>query len=234
MTLTDTGLIMRNLLIALTLIATLAACGKDEQATQTQVPDSAEVTQVAETAPEKSESERLNQWFELRFEEQLQFSPIALTIMGRKELYDEVDDLSEAAEDAQLAWQRNTVEEMERDFDYDKLTPEAKISYEIWKYQYEDSAKGAAFRDSGYVFTQMQGAQSMVPTLMINFHSVDDRSDMEAYIKRIGGMSRALKQLYRPRAKICRERRAAAAVRLRRRSRPGAKGHHRYTVRRLG
>ena len=71
MTLTDTGLIMRNLLIALTLIATLAACGKDEQATQTQVPDSTETTQVAETAPEKSESERLNEWFELRFEEQV-------------------------------------------------------------------------------------------------------------------------------------------------------------------
>jgi uncharacterized protein (DUF885 family) len=186
---------MRNLLIALTLIATLTACGKDEQAPQTQVPASAEATQVAETAPQKSESERLNEWFELRFEEQLQFSPISLTFMGRKELYDEVDDLSEAAEDAQLAWQRNTVEEMERDFDYNELTPEAKISYDIWKYQYENAAKGAAFRDSGYVYTQMQGAQSMVPTLMINFHSVDDRSDMEAYIKRIGGMSRALNQL---------------------------------------
>ena len=83
---------MRNLLVALTLIATLAACGKDEQATQTQVPASAEATQVAETAPEKSESERLNEWFELRFEEQLQFSPISLTFMGRKELYDEVDE----------------------------------------------------------------------------------------------------------------------------------------------
>jgi uncharacterized protein (DUF885 family) len=155
---------MRNLLIALTLTATLAACGKDEQTTQVQVPASAEATQVAETAPEKSESERLNEWFELRFEEQLQFSPISLTFMGRKELYDEVDDMSEAAEDAQLAWQRNTVEEMERDFDYDKLTPEAKISYDIWKYQYENAAKGAAFRDSNYVYTQMMGAQSMVPT----------------------------------------------------------------------
>jgi uncharacterized protein (DUF885 family) len=188
-------IIMRNLLIALTAVATLTACGKDEQVTETQVPASTETTRVAETAPEQSESERLNEWFELRFEEQLQFSPISLTFMGRKERYDEVDDMSEAAEDKQLVWQRGTVEEMEREFDYDKLTPEAKISYDIWKYQYENAAAGVEFRGSSYVYTQMQGAQSMVPTLMINFHSVDERSEMEAYIKRIGGMSRALNQL---------------------------------------
>lgn len=186
---------MRNFLIALFILATLAACGNGEQATQTQTPASAETPQLAETTPTKSESERLNEWFELRYEEQLQFSPLSLTFMGRKDLYDQVDDLSEAAEDKQLEWQRNTVVEMQRDFDYDQLSPEAKISYDIWKYQYETAAEGTKFRGSGYVFTQMQGAQSFIPTLMINFHKVDDRSDMEAYIKRIGGLSRALDQL---------------------------------------
>lgn len=186
---------MRNLLIALTLLAALTACGKEEPVTQTPSPTVAATEQAEVKAPVPSESERLNEWFELRFEEQLQFSPISLTFMGRKELYDQVDDLSEAAEDEQLAWQGATVEEMEREFDYDKLTPEAQISYDIWKYQYENAVKGAQFRGSGYVYTQMMGAQSMIPTLMINFHRVDDRSDVEAYIKRIAGMARALNQL---------------------------------------
>ena len=183
---------MRNLLIALSAVAALTACGKAEQPAESPVLTSAKTT---EAVPEKSESERLNEWFELRFEEQLQFSPISLTFMGRKDLYDQVDDMSEAGEDKQLAWQRSTVEEMEREFDYDQLSDEAKISYDIWKYQYENAAEGVDFRGNGYVFTQMMGAQSMVPTMMISFHGVDDRSDMEAYIKRIGGMSRAMNQL---------------------------------------
>lgn len=185
---------MKNLLLTLIVIAVLTACGKDEQTTQTPAPTDTLSSEIAEATAEISESERLNEWFDLRFEEQLMFSPISLTFMGRKELYDQVDDLSEAAEDKQLEWQRNTVEEMQREFDYEQLTPEAKISYDIWKYQYENAAKGIAFRDSNYTFTQMQGLQSMLPTVMINFHRVDDRNDMEAYIKRIAGMSRALNQ----------------------------------------
>jgi uncharacterized protein (DUF885 family) len=185
---------MKNLLLTLIVIAVLTACGEDEQTTQTPAPTDTLSSEIAEATAEISESERLNEWFDLRFEEQLMFSPISLTFMGRKELYDQVDDLSEAAEDKQLEWQRNTVEEMQREFDYEQLTPEAKISYDIWKYQYENAAKGIAFRDSNYTFTQMQGLQSMLPTVMINFHRVDDRNDMEAYIKRIAGMSRALNQ----------------------------------------
>ena len=76
-----------------------------------------------------------------------------------------------------------------------KLTPEAQISYDVWKYQYEDAARGAEFRGNQYVFTQMMGVQSMIPMFMINFHRVDERADMEAYIKRLGGMSRAMNQL---------------------------------------
>lgn len=186
---------MRSFLVALTLIVTLGACGKDEPAVETQASAGTQQTPPAEATPQKSESERLNEWFETRFEEQLQFSPISLTFMGRKDRYDEVDDLSEAAEDEQLAWHKATVEEMEREFDYQALSPEDRISYDIWKYQYENAAKGAEFRGSGYVYTQMMGPQSMIPTLMINFHKVEDRSDMEAYIKRLGGMSRALNQL---------------------------------------
>ncbi len=183
---------MKNLLLALIVITVLAACGKDEQTTQ--APTNPPATAAAEAIVEISESERLNEWFELRFEEQIMFSPISLTFMGRKELYDQMDDLSEEAEDKQLEWQRKTVEEMEREFDYDQLTPEAKISYDIWKYQYENSARGVEFRGSNYTFTQMQGLQSMLPTVMINFHRVDDRSDLEAYIKRVAGMARALNQ----------------------------------------
>jgi len=169
------------------LVLFLVACGQPDSSVQTSATDA--------DSGALTETERLNTWFEERYEEQLQQSPIQLTFVGRKDRYDEVDDFSEAAEDEQLEWQRKTVEEMEREFDYDALTPEAQVSYDIWKYQYEDAAANAQYRDHGYIFTQFFGWQALIPTLLANFHRVDERSDMDAYIKRIGGFTRGMDQL---------------------------------------
>lgn len=179
---------MRNSL-SLILFLALAACGQSGSGADTNAatsPDQADVP---------SESERLNAWFEERFEEQLQQSPIQLTFIGRKDRYDEVDDFSEEAEDRLLEWQRGTVEQLKGDFDYDALTPEAQVSYDIWAYQYEDAAANIEFRDNAYIFTQFFGPQALIPTLLANFHRVDTRSDMDAYIARIGGFGRAMNQL---------------------------------------
>jgi len=179
---------MRNSLCLFFLLA-LAACGQPDSGGDT------DVTTNTDTANTLSETQRLNAWFEERYEEQLQQSPIQLTFIGRKDRYDEVDDFSEEGEDRLLEWQRNTVAEMTREFDYDKLTPEAQVSYDIWTYQYEDAAANAEFRGNTYVFTQFFGWQAMFPMLLANFHGVDTESDMLAYIKRIGGFSRAMNQL---------------------------------------
>ncbi|MEP4101339.1 MAG: DUF885 domain-containing protein, partial [Paraglaciecola sp.] len=69
-----------------------------------------------------TESERLNQWFDEKYEERILMSPMTLTSLGRKERYDEFDDFSEAAEDKQLAWQAQTVAELKNSFNYNALT----------------------------------------------------------------------------------------------------------------
>lgn len=143
----------------------------------------------------RSETDRLNAWFEEKFEQQLQRSPLYLTVLGRKERYDEFDDASEAAEDDELAEATANAAELLANFDYDKLTDEAKLSRDIWLYQHERAVAARAFRNHNYVFDQMSGAQSFFPTFMINFHRVDERSDMEAYISRLGGIARAMRTL---------------------------------------
>ncbi|MES0873786.1 DUF885 domain-containing protein [Sinimarinibacterium thermocellulolyticum] len=142
-----------------------------------------------------AETERINAWFEARYEEQLRFSPITLTFLGRKELYDQLDDLSIAAEDEQLAWHKASVEQMQAEFDYALLSDEAKRSYDIWKQQYERAAAGVPFRANQYVFQQMNGMQAFLPTFLINFHRVDTEADVEAYIARIGEVQRVFEQL---------------------------------------
>lgn len=94
----------------------------------------------------------------------------------------------------QLAWTKATVEEMEATFDYATLSQEAQISYDIWKYQYEQDAAEVPFRYNGYTFDQMNGAQSFIPTFLMNFHRVETPEDMTAYISRIGESARALRE----------------------------------------
>jgi uncharacterized protein (DUF885 family) len=183
---------MKNVLSMLLVTAVLAACG-DPGGDR---PAEAQEQRVA-TASNAVEAEtaRLNEWFAARWEEQLDFSPIQKTFLGRKEDYARIDDMSEAAEDEQLAWRRRTTAELQESFDYDLLTDEAKMSYDVWVYELERAERALPFRRHQYVFTQMQGPQAFLPQFLISFHKVDTPDDMEAYITRIAGISRGLDQL---------------------------------------
>lgn len=181
---------MYKSVLALAIAAILSGCNPAPEQTTTSVPQPAVATEAA-----ISETARLNQWFEEKYEQQLQQSPLQMTFLGRKDKYDQVDDTTVAAEDAQLAWLGATVAELKASFDYTKLEPEAQTSYDVWIYQYEQAKEGVNFRSNAYIFTQMQGIHAMLPQIMINFHKVDTAEDMQAYVKRIEGISVAITQL---------------------------------------
>ena len=183
---------MKTFIAGLILHISLSGCGYNaistvEIATLTEgvIPQSSMI----------SETERLNQWFAQRFEQQLQQSPMTMTQLGRRDKYDEIDDLSEAAEIAHLQWQAATVTDLKKSFNYGALSRDAKTSYDIWVYQYESAKTMATYRRHEYVFTQMHGAHTRLPNFMINFHKVVDEADMLAYTQRIAGVSRAIEQL---------------------------------------
>lgn len=143
----------------------------------------------------KTESERLNQWFAVKYEEELQMSPMMLTFLGRKEKYDQVDDATLAAENKKFLWQQKNIAELNSQFDYKKLDNEAKISYDIWQQQYQEAASAQAFVHNNYIFTQFNGIQAFAAQFLINFHKVDTESDMLAYNTRISGTATAIDQL---------------------------------------
>jgi uncharacterized protein (DUF885 family) len=178
---------MRALHAFLLAAALTASCTRDAPTTSPQA-----------TAPSaeqvERETARLNEWFDARYEEQLDFSPLFKTQLGRKDDYDRIDDLSEAGELAQLEWQRATVRDLERDFDRSLLTAEARTSYDLWLYGLERAEAAWPFRRRDYVFHQMQGAHTFLPQAMINFHRVDTDEDMVAYVARVREIGRALTQ----------------------------------------
>ncbi len=185
---------MRKSLTALATIFALAACD------QIAVPGSSETTTVevaAEPTAEEiaAETERLNAWFEEKWEAEVLESPIQLTFLGRDERQGEIDDFSEAALDAQMARTRANLEDLRTNFDYAKLTPAAKTSYDVWVHQNEATLAADEFRYNTYVFEQMQAIHSFFPQLLIAFHKVVDAEDMDNYLLRISGSARGLDQL---------------------------------------
>ncbi|WP_407935261.1 DUF885 domain-containing protein [Alkalimonas mucilaginosa] len=179
---------VRYSVLAVSLSLLLAGCQPaQDHASSLPQPISAEFQQ--------QESERLTRWFDEKYEQQLQQSPLMLTFLGRKDRQFEVDDMSLAAQDAQLAWKAATVEALQSQFDYQNLTEEAQDSYDLWLYQYQQMKAAADFRHHNYVFNQMQGMHSLLPQIMMNFHQVESKEDMLAYIQRLQGISHALVQL---------------------------------------
>ena len=144
---------------------------------------------------EKSETEKLNAWFEVKYEEELMMSPLSLTFQGRKDRYNEIDDMSEATQLKRIKWKGDSVEEMKSTFSYSKLSDAAKISYDLWEHQYESALAGKAFMRRGYIFHQMSGTHSFFPTLMMNYHTVETEQDMKDYISRISAIGAAMAEL---------------------------------------
>ncbi len=140
-----------------------------------------------------TETEKLNRWFEDQFDDYLVFHPMEQTYLGRRSAL--IDDFSIAGLDAEMAWQRASVAEMRQSFDYDQLTDDAKESWALWEYRLATNEAALPFRDHRYSFDQFSAKHAEFPTLLITFHEVERAVDMEAYIARIHGSARAIRQL---------------------------------------
>ncbi|TWH09336.1 DUF885 domain-containing protein [Pseudoxanthomonas taiwanensis] len=143
----------------------------------------------------QAETQRLNAWFDAKYEEALRFSPMQLTFLGRKELYNQLDDMSEAGLRQRVEWLEASVREMESQFDYARLDPEAQLSWDLWKKQAERARVELQYLAHDYPFEQMGGRQSELPTFLIGFHKVDEEQDYLAYVSRLQKVGVAFDQL---------------------------------------
>ena len=155
------------------------------------------------TQPEESTdlTPEINSWFDQKYEELLQMSPLQLTTQGRKDHYSEIDDMSEVGEKKILDWMEASVSEMKEKFSLEEIDHEAQLSWKLWEYQFEQAKSEYEFRNSGYVFNQMSGPHTSLPNMLINYHKVDSLADMEALISRYSELGRAMGQLL-DRAKV--------------------------------
>jgi uncharacterized protein (DUF885 family) len=194
---------MRSILtIFISLSVLLIGCSENQQATTIPAAPqntSGSANEAAQTS-EQSETDRFVAWLDDKFTERLDFSPMAKTRLGDKSNYGDLDDASEAAQDEELQWRRDSVTQMQAEFDRELLDTEAQLSWDLWEYELEIDEMNLPYRRHSYIFGR-NGPQSRLPNDLINFHRVSETSDMQAYISRLQQSQRYMEQ-YLVRAKL--------------------------------
>lgn len=168
----------------------LGACAQD----RTEVASTAD----AAPAPERAGMAAL---FESYDEQQLATSPRGKAYRGiRDEDYGKWGDLSDAADVREQALLQSTVAQMRKDYPLGELTEGDALSWRLFDAMAGRSASLFPYRGNGYIFDQMNGAQSQMPAFLINIHSVANTDQARAYIQRIEGLGPALDTLTANRA----------------------------------
>ncbi|WP_374526502.1 DUF885 family protein [Sphingopyxis sp.] len=161
----------------------------------TAAPDAA-VPVAISPAPEPSIGANLAEFFRKYDEAQLSLSPQGKAYRGIRDAdYGRWDDPSDEAAFARHKLQQASAEAMRASFDPAKLSADDALSYELFNAQAERADRLFAYRDHGYLFDQMNGAQSQLPAFLINIHRVANVAEAEAYVERIRGLGPLLDTL---------------------------------------
>ena len=155
------------------------------------------IAQTAASAPaastEVDQNAAIMAFFDEYDAQQLARSPLGKSYRGIKDSdYGKWDDGSDAAEARNYEAERSALKEMRARFDPAKLSPENQLSYRLFEKRAARSEGAYKYNDYGYIFDQMNGAQSQIPAFLINIHRIDTKSDARAYVNRLYGIGPAM------------------------------------------
>jgi uncharacterized protein (DUF885 family) len=149
---------------------------------------------VAQTAAEKNEA--LAALFEGYDKANLEYSPEGKAFRGiRDEDYGLWSDASDASAIAAQERLQTAARTMRALFKPEQLGTQDALSWRLFDRNATRSATLFPYRHLGFVFDQMNGAQSEVPAFLINIHSVANKEQAEAYVSRILRGGPAIDQL---------------------------------------
>jgi len=191
----DRGDKMRRMIqapLAVSLFALMAACSPQQQS----APDTGTVVQ--DVAVEQTETARLNAWFAELFEQDLARSPETQTALGQiddLDAYGRWDPVNATDAAAANARRVERLDYLRNAFDIEALDAKARVSYRVFEYLQQTGVRNYEFRDQRYIFTQMFGPHTGLPTTLISQHRVTNAEQAEAYIRRLDGMGPILREL---------------------------------------
>lgn len=155
-------------------------------------------TAACATAPKQTAEEAssvLNTLVDSAFEDRVARNPQFATTLGDKRGYDQWDDRSDARSDDDLARTRASAAKVRASVNRSALTAADALTYDLFVLQARRAEEAAAWRRHAYRFNQMFGAQSQMPTFLINQHRVNSLADAQAYVARLRGFRTAMGQV---------------------------------------
>ena len=155
------------------------------------------IAQTANAAPvaaaDVDQNAAIKAFFEEYDAQQLARSPLGKSYRGIKDSdYGKWDDGSDEAEARNYDAERSALKELRARFNPAKLSSENQLSYRLFEKRAARSEGAYKYNDYGYVFDQMNGAQSQIPAFLINIHRIDNKSDARAYVNRLYGIGPAM------------------------------------------
>ena len=143
----------------------------------------------------QAQSLKANTFFDQAFDEIVARSPQYQTFLGLKTNNDKWDDISDAHEIETITVVKKHLTTLQQSIDYKALDKETALSYRLFVYEAERKIASFKYRHHHYPLNQMYGIQAEVASFLINFHRVDNKADLEAYIKRLKAVAPLFDQL---------------------------------------
>lgn len=129
------------------------------------------------------------------YEDQLRLSPQGLTREGSRQDYGRLDDYRPAARHREVRMLERQVRYMERRFRRDRLGPQARISYDLFRQSLTEAREEERWRSDQYTFTAIRAPTTDIPSFLVNNHQIASVADARAYVSRLGEVERVMGEI---------------------------------------
>ncbi len=173
--------------LAVLLLTTASAAAAQPAPTPQPAPSAA--------APLAAEDARLTAFLDAAFDETVSTNPQLLTSLGSRQLYDRLNDFTDAYGERQLVLRERQLAEMRRQFDPARLSVAGRLSFRLFQEDVEDARTAFRFRWHGFPATNNGSPMGNIPVFLINNHRVDNVADAEAYVARLRDVERVMTEI---------------------------------------
>ncbi|HVQ08196.1 MAG TPA: DUF885 domain-containing protein [Allosphingosinicella sp.] len=142
-----------------------------------------------------AEDARLTQFLDAAFDAQIATNPQQLTQLGSRQLYDRLNDYTDAYRERELALQERQLAEMRRRFDPARLSPAGRVSFRLFEKEVTDDREGFRWRWHSFPATNNGSPLGNIPVFLINNHRIESVADAEAYVSRLGEVERVMGEI---------------------------------------
>lgn len=141
-----------------------------------------------------TQSALANTLFDTIYNENLMESPIRQTYMGIKKDYGKWDDISDKQTTKDYFRDISNLERLKQ-INPEFLDEQTLLSYQLFKDSLTNNIDDYQWRFHNYPVNQMRGLHSQSISMLMNAHTISDISDAYAYISRLHGLKKLMKQL---------------------------------------